>query len=104
MEEFPRRDESIFDQEKILLQKIQEARSYIIQFKFLKTIEDVKEAVIDADLSTLEARTGESAETLDGVIPHITEDYNTLVHDLLNPDLTYERFQEIMKEGANLTR
>jgi hypothetical protein len=62
----------------------------------MNRIEVVREFIMDAELQTLEEYTGVTAEALDAEMPGVREKYNALVRTLQDPNLTIERFKNIV--------
>lgn len=67
-------------------------------YKFFTNVEDVKEALANVELQTLEDYTGNSRADLEFLSPGVCDSYNTLVDELKRSEFNYERFQEILKE------
>lgn len=62
-------------------------------------IDEIKEVIKEAEFKTLEEYTGKTTKELNAVQPGVCEKYNSLIKEIQNPDLTFERFKEIMDES-----
>ena len=82
---------------------ISDAGNQLFAFRNLDDIEQIKELIKEADLKTLEQYTSLPREKLEFLDHGICDKYDSLIFELKNPNLTYERFEEIMKESWNLT-
>lgn len=72
-------------------------------FRNFDDIEQIKKLIKEADLKTLEQYTSLTRGKLDFLDSGMCDKYDSLILELKNPNLTYERFNEIMKEAWNLT-
>jgi len=62
-------------------------------------INEIKEVIKEAELKTLEEYTNKTTEELNAVQSGVCGKYNSLIKEIKNPDLTLERFKEIMDES-----
>lgn len=84
--------------------KIEDAGNQLTQFCYFKDIRQIRKLIAETKLKTLEEYLGKTTAELDSVKPGLCAEYNGLVAELKNPELSSENFQEIMKKAFEVVR
>ncbi|MFA6586183.1 MAG: hypothetical protein WCS86_03430 [Candidatus Paceibacterota bacterium] len=84
--------------------KIEDSGNQFIMFKFFDDIVDIRKRILGANLKTLEEYTGKTREELEKVKPGVCVNYDSLIKEFKDPNLTYERFRQILDESWIVTR
>lgn len=84
--------------------KIEDSVMQVMQFKFFTDINQIKKLISETQFKTLEEYTGKTFAELNKVKPGVCEAYDALIVEFQNPDLTMERFTNILDEVYKVTR
>jgi hypothetical protein len=86
-----------------LINVVGDAGNQLMAFRWIEDIEEIRRLIKETNLKTIKEYTEKPKEKLELFFPGVCEKYDSLVAELNDPNLSYERFKEIMKEVWNIT-